>query len=98
MKVSVDGIISTARRMKGQNQIEDEPLKKRKDQVSSDSIEIKKRINSRLISIQKELNAIQSKLTKDQIIREGINQLVEDMIDGEEKQESILNDTDQQSH
>ncbi len=92
MKVSVDGIISTARRMKGQNQIEDEPFKKRKDQIGSDSVEITKRINSRLLSIQKELNTIQSKLTKDQIIKEGINQIAEDMINGGEKQDSILNE------
>ncbi len=92
MKVSVDGIISTARRMKGQKQVDDESFKKKNKSIGSDSIEIKKKINSRLLVIQNELNSIQSSLTKNQIIKEGINQLIDDKANGGTKTEFILNE------
>ncbi len=92
MKVSIDGILNSARRMKGQNHIEEESYHKKKERIGSDSVEISHKINTRLISIQKELNNIQSSLTKNQIIKEGIDLLISDRENGGTKQNLILNE------
>lgn len=92
MKVSIDGVLNTARRLKGQNYLEEEALNRKKEKIGKDSVEISKRINSRLISIQKELNDIQSSLTRNQIIKEGISLLIDDSANGGNRQETIMNE------
>jgi len=92
MKVSIDGILNSARRMKGQNYIEEESLHKKKEKIKKDSIEISQKINLRLKSIQKELSNIQSSLTKNQIVKEGIDLLIADSDKGGMKQGLILSE------
>jgi len=92
MKVSIDGILNSARRMKGQNVIEEESLHKKKEKIDKDSYELTTKINTRLLSIQKELSNIQSSLTRNQIVKEGINLLAADLEKGGMKRELILNE------
>lgn len=92
MKVSIEGILNSARRMKGQNFIDEESLHKKKGKIEKDSIEISSKINSRLLSIQKELSDIQSSMTRSQIIKEGISLLISDLDKGGERQDLILNE------
>ncbi len=89
MKVSIDGIVNTARKMREQKTPLDEPLKKKKDSINPDSIEIRTKLSSRLIGIQKELAEIQSSLTKNQIIKEGIIKLTDESLNGEELLDEI---------
>ncbi|MDY6935305.1 MAG: hypothetical protein SVZ03_13915 [Spirochaetota bacterium] len=91
MKVSVDGIISTAKRMNSKIQTDEQSVGKKGKELKSDSIEIRKKINSRLILMQDELKAIQSSLTRNQIIKDGIFQLKEDRAEGFDNQNGILN-------
>ncbi|MCU0821981.1 MAG: hypothetical protein MUC95_05845 [Spirochaetes bacterium] len=92
MKVSIDGILNSARRMKGQNHIEEDSFHKKKEKIEKDSIEISQKINSRLLSIQKELNNVQSSLTRNQIIKEGIDLLISDIDRGSQRTDLILNE------
>lgn len=92
MKVSIDGILGSANRIKGQRQLEEENLDSRKNQVRADSVSISSRISSRIDTIEAELREIQSSLTRNQIIRDGIGQLQNDLARGGVNQQSILND------
>lgn len=92
MKVTVDGIINTAREMKNNNKVLVDSHGKKRNDVKLDSVHIRNRVNSRLLVIQKELNSIQSTLTMNQIIREGVVQLKDDLAEGGKKQNRILNE------
>jgi hypothetical protein len=90
MKVSIDGIVGSAQRINNQRLVEDEGQKKR--EVRSDSVSINSRINSRLDTIETELRDIQTSLTKNQTVRDGVNQLIADQRNGGARQEQILSD------
>ncbi len=93
MKVSIDGILGSARRINNQRQTEEENLGKGKKQVKSDSVAIGSRVNSRLDAIEAELRAIQSSLTSNQIIRAGVDNLQQDLEKGGENRQAILAET-----
>jgi hypothetical protein len=78
--------------MKDQKSIREDSLKNEKKKVKSDSIEIRSRLASRLGTIQNELKSLQSSLTKNQIIKEGITQLKEDYENGKQKMTNILSE------
>lgn len=78
MKVSIDGILNTAIDMKNQKNVQQESLKSDRQKVKTDSIQIRSRLASRLGVIQKELKVLQNSLTRNQTIKEGIDQLIQD--------------------
>jgi len=90
MKVSIDGILGSAQRINNQRQVDDESQKKK--DVRMDSVSIGAKINSRLDSIESELRDIQTSLTKNQIVRDGIDQLAADYKNGGMRQKQILSD------
>jgi len=91
MKVSIDGILGSARKINSQRQTDEESgSKKKKGEVRADSVEIENRISSRLDGIQKELKDVQSSLTRNQIIRDGLGRLDEDMAKGGRNSAEIL--------
>jgi len=93
MKVSIDGILGSARRINNQRQTEDDKLGKGKKSVKTDTVAIGSRVNSRLDAIEAELRTIQSSLTRNQIIRAGVDNLQQDLSDGGNSQQAILADT-----
>lgn len=94
MKVSIDGILGSARRMNSQLQIDDEAQGRGKAETPrADTVEIENRINSRLDAIQKELREVQTSLTRNQIIRDGMTRLDADMARGGQNARSILDET-----
>jgi len=90
MKVSIDGILGSAQQINNQRQVDDESQKKK--DVRMDSVNISAKINSRLDSIESELRDIQTSLTKNQIVRDGIDQLAADYNNGGMKQKQILSE------
>jgi len=94
MKVSIDAILGSARKISNQRQVEEEaPDGRRGDGLSTDRIEIENRVASRIDNIQKELREIQTTLTRNQIIRDGIVRLQDDMAKGGMNAASILDGT-----
>lgn len=90
MKVSIDGILGSARKINSQrNSFEDEPDKKAKE-VKTDSISISKRLNTRIDSIETEFRTLQNSLTKNQIVRQGLQELVSDMENGGKNVQKIV--------
>jgi hypothetical protein len=90
MKIGINGILSTAINMKNQGNFSEESQKNDKTKAKTDSVEIRSRLASRLGTIQNELKTLQSSLTRNQIIKEGINQLKEDIKNKNGKIDSIL--------
>jgi hypothetical protein len=91
MKISIDGILGTARKINNQKEREDNNLDRKKSGVKVDSVSIGSRLNNRLDSIETEFREIQSSLTRNQIIRDGIEQLRNDLgRDGGKNQPNIL--------
>jgi len=92
MKVSIDNILGSAKRIKGQMQADDQSRNGRNREVRSDSLTIENKVNSRINTIQTEIRDIQFSLTRNQIVRDGITQLQDDMSRGGTNREAILND------
>lgn len=90
MKVTSDGILSTAIDLKNKKNIHEESSKSHKQKIKSDSVEIRSRLAQRLTIIQNELKNLQSSLTKNQIIKEGIRQLIDDFDNGKSNTNTIL--------
>jgi len=79
MKISIDAILGTARKINNEKEREEGNLDKKKSGVKVDSVSIGSRLNSRLDSIESEFREIQYSLTRNQIIRDGIEQLRNDL-------------------
>ena len=91
MKVSIDAILGSARKISNQRQVEEEaPDGRRGDGLRTDRIEIENRVASRIDNIQKELREIQTTLTRNQIIRDGLEQLRADYGKGGQNQQQIM--------
>ncbi len=82
MKVSIEGILGSARKINSQRQLDDGGSDKKKKEIRGDSISIGSKINSRLDSIETEYRDLQSSLTKNQIIKDGLDQLETDFRKG----------------
>jgi hypothetical protein len=77
MKISIDNILNTALNIKNQKDLSNNESKKtEKQNASFDSIEIRSRLSSRLGRIQGELKNLQSSLTQNQIIKDGLTQVI----------------------
>ena len=92
MKISIDGILGSAKRINSQRSPDEESRDRKKKEVSADSIEIRNRVLSRLETIQKEFKEIQSSLTVNQIINEGIKRLRDDLAKGSEHKDAIMDE------
>jgi hypothetical protein len=90
MKISIDGILGTAQKINSQKELEENNQNKKKADVKVDSVSIGSRINTRLDAMETEFREIQSSLTKNQIIRDGIEQLWADFRKGGQEQQHIL--------
>jgi len=90
MKVSIDGILGTARKINSQKELEENNLNKKKGDIKVDSVSIGTRLTTRLDAIETEFREIQSSLTRNQIIRDGIEQLRADIVKGSPDQQTIL--------
>lgn len=91
MKVTVDGILGSAQKINNKKKTEEAELKQDTKSIKSDSVNISKMINSRIEALGKEVKEIQISLTKNQILRDGIDNLINASSDG--ATEKILNET-----
>jgi len=91
MKVTADGILGSAQKINNRKKTEETDLKQDNKSVKSDSINISRILNSRIEALGKEVKDIQTSLTKNQIIREGIDQLLTASSTG--ASDTILNET-----
>ncbi len=76
MKISVEGILGSARRINQEREQGGEALNRKRAGAKADSVSISTRLNTRLDSLDREFQRVQSSLTKNQIIRDGLNQLM----------------------
>lgn len=90
MKVTADGILGSAQKINSKK-TEQTELKRDSKSVKSDSINISKVLNSRIEALGKEVKDIQTSLTKSQIIRDGIDQLL--TASSSDAASTILNET-----
>jgi len=93
MKVNIDNILGSAKRVRGQMHQDERPRGGERREVRSDSVSIESRVNSRISSIQQELRDVQSSLTRNQTIQDGIGRLREDFARGGEHAARILDET-----
>lgn len=75
MKITADGILGSAQKINNKRQVEEGNKGAKKD-IKTDSIILGKAINSRIETLEKEIKDIQTSLTKNQIIREGIDDIL----------------------
>ncbi len=91
MKVSIEGILVSAKKINADRQIGEEGLNRRRGaDVKTDSVEIENRLGYRLDLIQRELKDIQTSLTKNQVVRDGVDRLMSDFADGGRNTAAIL--------
>jgi hypothetical protein len=76
MKITADGILGLAQNINNKKKSDEKELKQDSINVKNDSIDIKKVINSRIETIEKEVKDIQTSLTKNQIISQGLDRLL----------------------
>jgi len=91
MKVTVDGILGSAQNINNKKKTEETGLKQDTKSIKSDSVNISKIVNSRIEALGKEVKDIQISLTKNQILRDGIDNLLN--ASSAEVTDKILNET-----
>jgi hypothetical protein len=92
MKISIENILGSARRVSGQRQGEESGQDKGRREVRTDSVDIQSRIDTRITTIQTELRDIQSSLTRNQIVSDGLRQLGDDISRGGQNTGRILDE------
>ncbi len=91
MKVTADGILGSAQKINNKKKTDETEVKQDAKSVKTDSVNLSRVINSRIEALGKEVKDIQTSLTKNQIINEGIDQLL--TASTEEDTKKILNET-----
>ena len=91
MNINVDNIIGSAAKINNKRNSE-KSVSKDENSKSIDSVEIGKKVNTRLDSIDSDLKNIQSSLSKNQTIRETLNLLLEELAMGGSKADAIVKD------
>lgn len=78
MKVSIDGILGSARKINSQreNSSAEGSKKAANSESRADSVNLSAKLKSRLDSIDADFKSVQSDLTKNQIIRNGVEQMM----------------------
>ncbi|MBP7901218.1 MAG: hypothetical protein KA015_00215 [Spirochaetes bacterium] len=89
MNINVDNIIGSAAKINNKRN-SDKSASRDENNKSIDSVEIGKKVNTRLDSIDSDLKNIQSSLSKNQTIRESLNLLFEEISMGGSKSEIII--------
>lgn len=93
MQVSIDAILGSARKISGRRELNEESLgRQKKSEAKTDSISIESRLDSRLDSLETEFKEIQTSLTKNQIILNGIELLKKDIASGGRGADKILDE------
>jgi hypothetical protein len=92
MKVSIEGILGSAQKMNRQRKVEGEQTENRNQASRGDSVNLTRKVNTRLDGIDSEVRDIQTSLTRNQIIRNGIGALQQDYARGGTNQRQIMND------
>jgi len=75
MKITADGILGAAQKINNRKQSEEGNKSANKD-IKTDSLSLGKAINFRIETLEREIKDIQTSLTKNQIIREGIDSIL----------------------
>lgn len=73
MKITADGLLGSAQKINNKRKLEESALKDGKSEVKSDSVSISNKISSRVETISREISQLQTSLTENQIVREGIS-------------------------
>jgi len=76
MKITADGILGSAQKINNKKKTDETELKQDTKNAKTDSVNLSRVINSRIEALGKEVKDIQTSLTKNQIIRDGIDQLL----------------------
>jgi hypothetical protein len=92
MKVSIDGILGSANSINSRRSTEKNSSSK-EIKNAGDSVQIDSRVNSRLDGIDSDLKELQSSLSKNQVIKNGLSRLLEEIEQGGSKSRDILAET-----
>lgn len=92
MKISIENILGSARRISGQHESDESGQDKGRKDVRTDSVSIQNRIDTRITVLQTELKDIQTSLTRNQIVSDGLRQLEDEIKRGGTNVDRILND------
>lgn len=92
MKISADSLLGSAQKINNKKKLEEGSLNRENKGVKTDSLELTGKLNSRIESIEKEVKEIQTSLTRNQIMRSGLD-LIEETRTYGEKSSEILNNT-----
>jgi len=92
MKISADSLLGSAQKINNKKKLEEGSLNKENKDVKTDSLELSGKLNSRIETIEKEVKEIQTSLTRNQIMRSGLDLIEESRAYGE-KSSDILNNT-----
>ena len=90
MKVSIEGILGSARKINSQRTVEEDKQKKQPQKSKTDSVAISNKINNRLHSIENDFRKLQNSITKHQVLQDGIRQLQDDLSKGGENMSNIV--------
>lgn len=88
MQISIDGLLGSAQQINNRGKFQGEEHKQQA--VKTDTVSIGAKINSRLDSIESEIRDIQTSLTRSQIIKNGLDQLIEGSRSGANNAEQVL--------
>ncbi len=92
MKISVDGLLGSARKINSQRQSDEKAPGKKSAEIKSDSVSIGSRVNTRIDRIENELRDIQSSLTMNQIRRDSLLQLQDDIASDGKNSQTIIDE------
>lgn len=92
MKISADSLLGSAQKINNNKKLDEKSPDKSSREIKSDSLEITRKINSRIESIENEVKEIQTSLSRNQIMRNGLD-LIESKGSFGEKSAEILDNT-----
>lgn len=92
MKISADSLLGSAQKINNQKKLDEASPDKTSREMKTDSLDITKKVNSRIESIEKEVKDIQTSLSRNQIMRDGLD-LIQKTGSFEEKSGEILRNT-----
>lgn len=93
MKISADSLLGSAQKINNQKKMDEASPEKVNKEMKSDSLEITRKINSRIESIGKEVKDIQTSLSRNQIMRNGLELIQKTGSFGEKSGEILRNTT-----
>jgi hypothetical protein len=82
MKVSIESILGSAQKINSDRQFRKDSTTSQTGSAAQDGVSISQRVNSRLDLLETEFRGVQSSLTQNQIIRDGVTRLADDAARG----------------